>query len=90
MSGLRIIPMKLLPGHYCDAVVGQPTSEMRRIPHLWQHNPLYADSRRWASAGHAVKQMYDDIASLGHSQETVVVNAADEIPKPIDEAKFEE
>ena len=38
----------------------------------------------------AVKNMYDEIASLGHTLETVVVNAVDEVPKPIDEATFEE
>lgn len=38
----------------------------------------------------AVTQMYADIAALGHTLETVVVNAADEVPKPIDEATLDE
>jgi NAD(P)-dependent dehydrogenase (short-subunit alcohol dehydrogenase family) len=37
-----------------------------------------------------VKAMYDDIVALGHQLETVVVNATDEVPKPIDEATFDE
>lgn len=38
----------------------------------------------------AVKDMYAEIEALGHQLETVVTNATDEIPKPIDEATLDE
>jgi NAD(P)-dependent dehydrogenase (short-subunit alcohol dehydrogenase family) len=37
-----------------------------------------------------VRRMYEEIVASSHQLETVVVNATDEIPKPIDEATFEE
>jgi NAD(P)-dependent dehydrogenase (short-subunit alcohol dehydrogenase family) len=38
----------------------------------------------------SVRRMYDDIAAVGHTLETIVINATDEVPKPIDEATLEE